>query len=71
MKKEDLNNILLANNYLISCKLQTNCCEKKTNLARKYLSNKINKALNSKTEESPTNFKAILISILPFLGFSF
>lgn len=71
MKKEDINNILLVNDYLVSCKLQKDRCEKKTELARKYLSDRINKALKSRTEKSSTNFKAFLIGICVLFGLNF
>lgn len=71
MKKEDVNNILLINEYLVSCKLQKDFCEKKTELARKYLSDRINKALKRRTEKSPTNFKAFFISLFVLFGSNF
>jgi hypothetical protein len=70
MKKEDINNILLVNGYLVSCELDKNCCEKKIQLTRKYLSERINKALKSRTEKTPTNFKALLVNTLLVLGFN-
>lgn len=50
MEKQDIKNILLANRYLTCCKLHGECSEK-TELARKYLSNKIKKALRSRKEK--------------------
>jgi hypothetical protein len=70
MKKEDINNILLVNGYLVSCELDKNCCKKKIQLTRKYLSGRINKALKSRTEKNPINFKALLVNILLVLGFN-
>lgn len=70
MKKEDVNNILLVNDYLVSCKLQKNYCEKKTELARKYLSDRISKALKRRTEKSPTNFKAFFMMFSVIFNFN-
>lgn len=60
MEKQDIKNILLANRYLTCCKLHGECSEK-TELARKYLSNKIKKALKGRKEKTSfTTFKAFL-----------
>lgn len=48
--KEDINSILLANWYLTICKLTGGQSCKKTDLARKYLVAKINKALFERTK---------------------
>lgn len=48
--KEDINSILLANWYLTMCKLTCGQSCKKTDLARKYLVSKINKALFERTK---------------------
>lgn len=42
--KQDIESILLANWYLIKCKIERPSCPK-TELARKYLAAKINKTL--------------------------
>jgi SsrA-binding protein len=43
--KQDVDSILLANWYFTKCKIEGNSCAKKTELARKYLVTKIQKAL--------------------------
>lgn len=45
MNKPEVESILLANLYLIKCKLDMNTGENKIDLARKFLTTKINKAL--------------------------
>ena len=54
--KADIDSILLANWYLTMCKLQSKShrCSK-TELARKYLVAKINKALFERTQSVQTN----------------
>ena len=54
--KADIDSILLANWYLTMCRLQskTHTCSK-TELARKYLVAKINKALFERTKSVQTN----------------
>jgi hypothetical protein len=47
--KQDVDSILLANWYLIKCKMERPSCPK-TELARKYLVSKINKALFERTK---------------------
>ena len=44
MKKEDIDSILLANWYLTKCKIESPSSDK-TELARKYLTQKVNRAL--------------------------
>jgi len=60
----DIDSILLANWYLTMCKLQSKSHKcSKTELARKYLVSKINKALFERTKQidqankALTNFK--------------
>jgi hypothetical protein len=57
--KQDVDSILLANWYFTKCKIEGNSCAKKTELARKYLVTKIQKALFER-EISQSN-KAIFI----------
>jgi hypothetical protein len=57
--KQDVDSILLANWYFMKCKIEGNSCAKKTELARKFLVTKIQKAL-SEREKSQSN-KAIFI----------
>jgi hypothetical protein len=69
MEKQDIKNILLANRYLTCCKLRGECSEK-TDLARKYLSDKIKRALKSRKEKTPfSTFKAFLQVIFLVLIF--
>ena len=49
MSKTELDSILLVNLYFTGCKLQKPHCPR-TELVRKYLSKKINKALVEKKE---------------------
>jgi hypothetical protein len=49
--KQDVDSILLANWYLIKCKMEKPSCPK-TELARKYLVAKINKALFERTKSA-------------------
>jgi hypothetical protein len=60
MDKQDIHPILLANVYLITCKLNNNCCENKKELARKYLSKTINKTLKNRKEISKPFFNNLL-----------
>lgn len=47
--KQDVDSILLANWYLIKCKMEKPSCHK-TELARKYLVAKVKKALFERTK---------------------
>jgi hypothetical protein len=49
--KKDVDSILLTNWYLIKCKIENPSCPK-TELARKYLAAKINKALFERNQLS-------------------
>jgi hypothetical protein len=51
MNKTDIDSILLANWYFTKCKIENPKCNK-TELARKYLVNKVNSVLNQRTELS-------------------
>lgn len=64
MSKEEVDSILLANQYLIDCKCNKPHCPK-TELARKYLTSKIKRALNRKSKVSIT--KALYLSLISFL----
>jgi hypothetical protein len=54
--KQDIESILLANWYLIKCKMEKPSCPK-TEIARKYLAIKINKALFKRTNISEVQLK--------------
>lgn len=60
MSKDQIDSILIANSYLTKCKCESDCVNK-TELARKYLSTKIRKAL--RRENNYSFFKALLILI--------
>jgi hypothetical protein len=45
MSKEEVESILLTNNYLIECKYNCESGSDKSDLTRKYLTSKIKKAL--------------------------
>ena len=51
MNKADIDSILLANWYFTKLKIENPKCNK-TELARKYLVNKVNSVLNQRTELS-------------------
>ena len=51
MERQDIKNILLANQYLTRCKLCGECSDK-TELVRNYLSSKIKKALKGKKDKT-------------------
>lgn len=57
--KQDVDSILLANWYFTKCKIENNSCAKKTELARKFLVAKIQKALFER--ENIQSNKAIFI----------
>lgn len=60
MDKTEIESILVANWYFTSCKLSvsnSHNCEK-TQLARKYLTNKIKKALTEKSKIKTNSVKA-------------
>lgn len=61
MSQEEVDSILLANRYLIECKCTKPLCPK-TELARKYLTSKIKRALNKKNKVSI--FKALFLAVL-------
>jgi len=65
MSKEEVDSILLVNDYLIDCKYHRSCC-RKTELTRKYLTSKIKKALKRKNKINP--FKAFFIKIKNLFG---
>ena len=60
MNKADIDSILLANWYFTKCKIERPHCNK-TELARKYLVNKINSVLNEKSQLSYLNTSDIAI----------
>lgn len=62
MSKKEVNSILLANKYFTLCKCQKPTCPK-TELARKYLTSKIKKALSPKKY----SFKTAHLFLIGFL----
>jgi hypothetical protein len=54
MRREDIDSILLANWYFTKCSIE-NPSSNKTELARKYLTQKVNKALFDRTIMSNSN----------------
>ncbi len=60
MNKEEIDSILLANYYFTTCRLCKPSCEK-TELARKYLTNRIRKALTEKSYKRTNSIKALSI----------
>jgi hypothetical protein len=54
-EKPEVDTILTANFYFLKCKLEKNC--EKTELARKYLTSLINKALNDRSENKLQSIK--------------
>jgi hypothetical protein len=61
MIKTDIRSILLANSYYIRCK-KTGC--KKTELARKYLTVKIRKALSERKVSNKASILRFLFIVL-------
>jgi len=62
MNKTDIDSILLANWYFTKLKIENPKCNK-TELARKYLVNKVNLVLNQRTELSKSfSFFDIIIN---------
>jgi hypothetical protein len=61
MKKEDIDSILLANWYFTKCRIESPSSDK-TELARKYLTQKVNRALFERT-----NNKSVSNKVLYFL----
>lgn len=52
--KQDVNSILLANYYFMMCKIDNPDC-KETELARKYLTSKIEKALSDRSKKKESH----------------
>ena len=74
MDKTEIESILLANWYFTTCKLSVSNPQKceKTELARKYLLNKIKKALIERSLIKTKSIKAFsFISLLAFLRLIF
>lgn len=55
MEKQEVNSILLANFYFLKCKFENPLCVK-TDLARRFLTRKIRKALNKKIRLEESDF---------------
>lgn len=69
MRNSELNSILLVNLYFTGCKLQKPSCPR-TEMVRKYLSKRINKALverNSTGRTTLTSKAFIVLSLLVIL----
>ncbi len=64
MYKEEIESILLANWYFTTCRLCKPTCEQ-TELARKYLTGKIKKALTNKSQKTKS-VKALSIFVSLF-----
>jgi hypothetical protein len=60
--KQDVDSILLANWYLVKCKMEKPSCPK-TELARKYLVAKIKKALFERTQLSEVQASKAFIDL--------
>ena len=58
MSKPEVDSILLANWYYTKCSLDKPTCEK-TQLAKKYLVNKINKALTERMFNKNRTFNSV------------
>jgi len=69
MFKNDIESILVINNYFTKMKIENSCCEK-SEIVRKYLTKKINKTLNCKKSFS-TKVKVLFIFILNLRVFTF
>lgn len=59
MNKTDIDSILLANWYFTKCKIENPSCNK-TELARKYLVNKVNSVLRKSKPKNFSIFSLIL-----------
>jgi hypothetical protein len=67
MSKQELNSILLVNAYFTDCRLKRPTCTK-TDLVRKYLTKKIDKALYKREVKPLLSNKALVIfNLLLFL----
>lgn len=67
MSKQELNSILLVNAYFTDCRLKRPTCAK-TDLVRRYLMKKIDKALYKREVKPLLSNKALVIfSLLLFL----
>jgi hypothetical protein len=67
MSKEQIDSILLTNNYLIKCKYERPNCPK-TELVRKYLNQKIKKALFDKKRR--ISIKSLIFSFFALFSFN-
>ncbi len=70
MRNSELNSILLVNLYFTSCKLQKPSCPK-TEMVRKYLSKRINKALIKRNGVGHSSFVSKASLLLVFLVTNF
>lgn len=67
MKKQEIDSILLANTYLVKCKLQSSPCDRQE-LARKYLTSQIKKTLEKR---QILNQEFFFIKVFSFFLFEF
>jgi len=66
MRNSELNSILLVNLYFTGCKLQKPSCPR-TEMVRKYLSKRINKALIERNSTGRTSLTSKAFIVLGFL----
>ena len=66
MKKAELDSILMVNLYFTGCKLQKPYCPR-TELVRKYLVNRINKALVERNSTKGTSLTSKAFIVLGLL----
>jgi hypothetical protein len=67
MRNSEFNSILLVNLYFTGCKLQKPSCPI-TEMVRKYLSKRINKALIERNSTSRTSLTSKAFIVLGFLA---
>jgi len=67
MRNSELNSILLVNLYFTGCKLQKPSCPR-TEMVRKYLSKRINKALIERNSTGRTSLTSKAFIVLGFLA---
>ena len=63
MKKEDIDSILVANWYFTKCRIESPSSDK-TELARKYLTQKVHKALFERAKNSITTSNFLFLSAI-------
>lgn len=68
MTKEQIDSILIVNSYFTKCKLENPLCHK-TELARKYLTHQISKALKVRQSKESSRPLGLLAFLLPEILF--